>query len=146
MDDGPAPDEVAALLLSSISVLLRRVRHLPAPGALTLPERSALSHLERSGPTTSAELARQAQVSAQAMGTTVGALRARGLVDRRPDPQDGRRAVLTVTDTGRRALSDKRDARTELLTHALTSGVFTGAELERLAAAAPLLERLARTI
>ncbi|BBB02097.1 putative MarR family transcriptional regulator [Actinacidiphila reveromycinica] len=146
MDDGQDPGEVAALLLAGVSVLLRRVRQMPAPGGLTMPERGALSHLERSGPTTSSALAREVQITAQAMGTTMGALRARGLVERRPDPDDGRRGVLTVTDAGRRALQDKRDARTEVVARALAGGAFTAVELERLAAAAPLLERLARTI
>jgi hypothetical protein len=53
--------------------------------------------------------------------------------------------ILTVTDAGRQELSDKRSARTELLCRVLT-GTFTPAELEQLAAVAPLLERLARSI
>lgn len=146
MDDDLDPGEVAAVLLASFSVLLRRVRQVPAEGELTMPERSALSHLERSGPTTSSALAREVQITAQAMGATISALHARGLVERRPDPDDGRRTVLTVSDAGRQALKDKRNARTELITQALTSGMFTPAELEQLASAAALLERLARNI
>lgn len=111
-----------------------------------MPERTALSCLDRSGPTTSSALAQEVQITAQAMGATLSALRARGLVERRPDPHDGRRVVLTVTDTGLQALRNKRNARTELLTQALTSGTFTPTELEQLAAAAPLLERLAHNI
>jgi DNA-binding MarR family transcriptional regulator len=102
--------------------------------------------LDRTGPTTSSALAREAQITAQAMGATLNALRTRGLVERRPDPDDGRRAVLTVTDAGRQALRNKRNARAELLARALTSGAFTPTELEQLAAAAPLLERLAQNI
>ncbi|MFD7792645.1 MarR family winged helix-turn-helix transcriptional regulator [Streptomyces sp. NPDC059759] len=142
----PDPDAVASVLLASLSLLVRRIRQVPVGGGLTMPERSALSHLERSGPTTSSALAREAQITAQAMGATLGALRDRGLVERRPDPDDGRRVVLTVSDAGRQALKDKRNARTELLAEALTGGTFTPAELEQLASAAPLLERLARNI
>jgi DNA-binding MarR family transcriptional regulator len=140
------PGGVASALLASLSVLLRRVRQVPTDGGLTMPERTALSHLDRSGPTTSSALAREAQITAQAMGATLGTLRARGLVERRPDPDDGRRVVLTVTDAGRQALKDKRNARAELIARALTSGAFTPAELEQLAAAAALLERLAQNI
>lgn len=111
-----------------------------------MPERTALSRLDHSGPTTSSALAREVQITAQAMGATLSALRTRGLVERRPDPEDGRRVVLTVTDAGRQALKDKRNARVELITRALTDGAFTPAELEQLAAAGPLLERLAHTI
>lgn len=146
MSEGVDSDGVAAALMGSIGVLVRRVHQVPVDGGLTMPERTALSRLERSEPTTSSALARQVQISAQAMGATLRTLRARGLVERRRDPDDGRRVVLTVTDAGRQALKDKRNARTELVSKALTGGAFTAAELQRLAAAAPLLERLAQTI
>ncbi|MGW4912615.1 MarR family winged helix-turn-helix transcriptional regulator [Streptomyces sp. NPDC004270] len=146
MHDDLDPDEVAAVLLASLSVLVRRVRQVPTGDGLTMPERTALSHLERSGAATSSALAREVQITAQAMGATLSALSARGLVERRPDPNDGRRVVLTVTDAGVQALKNKRNARAELLAHALTSGMFTPAELEQLAVAAPLLERLAQNI
>ncbi|MFD3452041.1 MarR family winged helix-turn-helix transcriptional regulator [Streptomyces sp. NPDC058691] len=146
MNDDLDPGGVASALLASLSVLLRRVRQVPVDGGLTMPERTALSHLERSGPTTSSALAREVQITAQAMGATLSALQARGLVERRPDPKDGRRVVLTVTESGLQALKDKRNARTELIARALTSGAFTPAEREQLAAAAALLDRLARNI
>jgi DNA-binding MarR family transcriptional regulator len=140
------PDVVAAALLAGLSVLVRRIRQVPAGGGLTMPERTALSLLDRSGPTTSSALAREAQITAQAMGATLAALRDRGLVQRRQDPDDGRRAVLTVTESGAQALKNKRNERTELVARVLAGGAFTTAELEQLAAAAPLLERLAQHI
>ncbi|MEA5367345.1 MarR family winged helix-turn-helix transcriptional regulator [Amycolatopsis sp., V23-08] len=146
MTDHPDPAEVAAELLDGISVLVRRVRQVPAEGGLTMPERAALSLLGSSGPTTSSALAREAQITAQAMGATLSGLRDRGLVERRSDPHDGRRGVLMLTKAGARALKDKRNARAELITGALTGGAFTARELKQLAAAAPLLERLARTV
>ncbi|WP_416958805.1 MarR family winged helix-turn-helix transcriptional regulator [Streptomyces sp. Agncl-13] len=146
MNEDLDPNSVASALLTSIGMLVRRARQVPVEGGLTMPERTALSRLERTGPTTSSALAREAQITAQAMGATLNALRTRGLVERRPDPDDGRRVVLTVTDAGRQALRDKRNARAELLARALTSGAFTSTELEQLAAAGPLLERLAQHI
>ncbi|MBY8881998.1 MarR family winged helix-turn-helix transcriptional regulator [Actinacidiphila acidipaludis] len=139
-------EHVATTLLSSISVLVRRIRLLTAEGELTMPERRALSLLDRGGPATSAELARQEQITAQAMGATLGRLQRQDLISRSADPRDGRRVVLTVTDAGRAALKRRRSARSERLTAALTSGAFTEAELEQLAAAAPLLERLAQSV
>jgi DNA-binding MarR family transcriptional regulator len=146
MADDLDPGDVAASLLESISILVRRVRQAPTDGGLTMPERQALSHLERSGPTTSSALAREVQITAQAMGATLSALRARGLVERRPDPDDGRRVVLTVTEAGSQALKNKRNARAELIAQSLTSSAFTQRELKQLAAAAPLLERLAHNL
>jgi DNA-binding MarR family transcriptional regulator len=145
MSDEVDPEAIAAALYASFSLLVRRIRQVPTEGGLTMPERQALSRLDRGGPATSSELARQAQITAQAMGATLGALRTRGLVERRTDPADGRRAIVSVTDAGRQALDDKRNARAELLSEALTA-TFTPAELAQLASAADLLERLARNI
>jgi len=99
----------------------------------------------RIGPTTSAELARHEQITAQAMGATLRGLQARGLVERGADPRDGRRVLLALTDAGRQALADKRSACTEQVARALADG-FTPSELEQLAVAAPLLDRLAQRI
>jgi DNA-binding MarR family transcriptional regulator len=79
------------------------------------------------------------------MGATLAGLEARGLVARHPDPADGRRVVLSVTEAGQRILQDKRNARTDQLAQAL-SARFTADEIRQLAVAAPLLERLAQTI
>ena len=137
--------EVAAALRVSIGLLLRRMRQSRPEGELTLPESSALTRLDRRGPGTASELARLEQISPQSMGATLGALEARGLIERRADPADGRRAVLSVTGAGQQVLTDKRNARTEQLARALSSG-FTPAELRQLKTAAPLLERLAQSI
>ncbi len=145
MDDGPDVEEVAAALRVSIGLLLRRLRQVPVKGELTLPESAALTRLDRGGPATASALAKREQISPQSMGATLSALEARGLVERRSDPGDGRRIVLSVSDAGGRVLRDRRNARTEQLALALASG-FTPSELERLMAAAPLLERLAQCI
>jgi DNA-binding MarR family transcriptional regulator len=139
------PGQVAAALRVSIGLLLRRLRQVRAGGELSLPESSALVRLDRGGPATPGELAKREQISPQSMGATLAALEARGLVERRPDPQDGRRAVLAVTGAGRDVLRDKRTARTDQLAQALSAG-FTQAELRQLMVAAPLLERLAQSI
>lgn len=138
-------DQIAAALRVSIGLLLRRLRQVQPAGELTLPESAALTRLDRGGPTTPGALARLEQITPQSMGATLAALEARGLIERRPDPEDGRRAVMSVTQTGLRVLRDRRNARTQQLAHALSNG-FTPTELEQLMAAAPLLERLAESI
>jgi DNA-binding MarR family transcriptional regulator len=146
---GPDADiiGVAAALRDGIGLLRRRLRQVKAErgdGDLTLPESAALVRLDRGGPTTPSALARQEQISPQSMGATLAALQARQLVERQPDPHDGRRAVISVTDAGRQLLRDRRNAHAELLALALAG--FTQAELDVLAAAAPLLERLAERL
>ena len=145
MVPGPDVNEVAGALRVSIGLLWRRLRQTRPDGELTLPESSALTRLDRGGPATASALAKLEQISPQSIGATLGALEVKGLIERRPDPGDGRRAVLSVTEAGLRLLRDKRNARTEQLAKALSAG-FTPAEIQLLAAAAPLLERLAESI
>jgi DNA-binding MarR family transcriptional regulator len=142
---GPDVNEVAGALRVSIGLLLRRMRQTRTDGELTLPESSALTRLDRGGPATASALAKLEQISPQSMGATLGALEAKGLIERRPDPGDGRRAVLSVTEAGLRLIRDKRNARTEQLAKALSAG-FTPSEIQLLAVASPLLERLAESI
>ena len=138
--------EVAAALRVSVGLLRRRLRQVqPDGGELTWPETSALARLDRGGPATPGALAKLEQISPQSMGTTLGALEARGLIERHPDPGDGRRAVMSLTEAGRQVLRDKRTARTEQLAQALSTG-FSRAELGQLMAAAPLLDRLAASL
>jgi DNA-binding MarR family transcriptional regulator len=136
-------DAVAGALHVSIGLLLRRLRQARVEGEVSLPEIAALARLDRGGPATAAALAKQEGISPQAMGTTIAALQGRGLVERRPDPGDGRRALLTVSAAGAEVLRVRRHARTELLARVLESE-FTEEERARLMAAAPLIERLAQ--
>ncbi len=141
----PSPEETAAALGSVLSLVYRRLRQPLSAGELTLPERSALSRIDRRGPTTAAELARIEQISPQAIGATLATLEARGLVEREPDPSDGRRIILSLTAAGRAAVAAKRVARDAILSQALSSN-FSAAERARLLATAPLLERLAERL
>ncbi|MDO8188781.1 MarR family transcriptional regulator [Conexibacter sp. JD483] len=139
------PHDVAAALRVSVGMLLRRMRQVPTDGDLTLPESAALARLDRSGPATSAALAKQEQISPQSMGATLAALHERGLIERAADPQDGRRIVLSISAAGLTALRSRRNERVEQLAAALAQD-FTPAELRQLAQAAPLIERLAQRI
>jgi len=141
----PNVEQLAVALRLSIGLLVHRLRQVHVDGELSLPETSALARLDRGGPTTASALARLEQISPQSVGTTLKELETRGLIERHPDPEDGRRAVMSLTDSGRRALRDRRNARIEHLAQALSSE-FSSSELEHLMAAAPLLERLAQSI
>ena len=134
--------QVAEALRVGLSLLLRRLKQLQVVGELTLPQTSALILLDRGGPATSGELAKLEQISPQSMGTTLAALETEGLIERSPDPADGRRVVLSVSEAGREVLRTRRNARTEALARALSEG-FSDAELEQLMAVGPLFERLA---
>jgi DNA-binding MarR family transcriptional regulator len=142
----PLIDETAGALQASVRLLVQRLRQTQAvEGDLTSSETSALARLDRTGPTTAAELARLERISQQSMGATVGALMERGLVERVPDPSDGRRSILSISAAGTELLKRRRSARSEHLSAALESG-FTRAELKQLRVAAPLIERLAQSL
>ena len=144
-EQGVDAHEVAASLRTSIGFLVRRLKQVRQEGDLTLPESSALARLDRGGPATAAELARLEQISPQSMGATLAALQERGLIERRPDPQDGRRHVLSVSEAGAQELHNRRSARTQLFAEALAD-CFSPEELALLQQVAPLLERLAERI
>lgn len=135
-------DDMADTLYDGVSLLARRLHQSPAPGELSIPERSALARLDRQGPSATADLARTEQITPQAMANTLASLEKRGLVRRRPDPMDRRRAVVSLTEAGEQALRHKRDARGRQLAAALSEH-FTPAELDGLAEAVPLIRRLA---
>jgi DNA-binding MarR family transcriptional regulator len=145
--EGSVPDahEVAAALRVATGLLYRKLKQSSSNDELTLAEASTLSRLERGGPASSSELARHDRISPQSMGVTVAALEERGLIERRRDPEDGRRIVLSITETGRRLVHDKRGARTGLIAAALGDG-FSSSELDQLMAVVPLLERLAEKL
>jgi len=138
-------DQIAANLRLSIGLLLRRLRQVPTSDELSLSESAALARLDRGGPATAAALARAEQISPQSMGATLASLESRGLIERAADPDDGRRVILSISAGGLELLRNRRNARTERLAEALSSG-FTRDELEQLNAVGPLLERLAQSI
>jgi DNA-binding MarR family transcriptional regulator len=141
----PEPIEVAAALQVGIGLFVRRLRQSPVQDELTVPEMTALSRLDRGGPATPSALARAEQITPQGMGATLSSLAQRGLVERRPDAQDGRRVVMSLTEAGRQVVHSKRSARTRQLGQALSER-FTAEELKILAMAAPLIERLGGSI
>jgi DNA-binding MarR family transcriptional regulator len=138
-------DEVARELYSGVAACLRRFRQLSAVGDLSLSTRAVLARLDRTGPTTAAELAREEHISSQAMGIRLKELEERGLIERRPDPIDRRRVILSVNPTTREELRHMRDARMQRLAQVLAEA-FTPAEVGVLVQAAPLIERMAERL
>lgn len=141
----PSPERVARDLQESLGVLIRRLRQVRIVAELSQPESTALASLVRNAPTTSADLARLENISAQSMHATMAGLERRGLVARSADPDDRRRMLLSPTREGRRLASEKRNARAEQLAAALAEH-FSAQERAELLVAAPLLERLAKSL
>ncbi|MBX2796949.1 MAG: MarR family transcriptional regulator [Myxococcales bacterium] len=95
-----------ARLMARISTALQQqvVQHLRAAGYdVTVAHNQVLIPLDQQG-TRISELARRAGISAQAIGKLVTDLERKGLVERTPDPADGRARVVRYTDRGRALL------------------------------------------
>jgi DNA-binding MarR family transcriptional regulator len=134
--------ETASRLRAAIGAFKRRIREASAEGELSIPQLTALSRLARLGPMTTAELARREQISPQAMGATIASLEKLGLVARSADAADGRLSILGLTPEGLAGVRSGRNAVVDRIVVVFDES-FTDAEIEILAAAAPLIERLA---
>lgn len=123
--------------------LRRRLRSLATADDLTPPQLSLLSHLDKDGDATASELATVEGIRGQSVAATVGALVADGLVERRADPDDGRRRILTITAAGRERLEGGRRTREEWLARAVEEHC-SPEERRTLLAALELMDRVAR--
>jgi DNA-binding MarR family transcriptional regulator len=132
-----------ALLASELRVVLGQlIRRLRAENRFSLTQGSILGRLDREGPRSVSDLASADRVRPQSMAQAVGELEAMGLVTRRPDPDDGRRALVELTAQGLAVLHADRRQREGWLAGAIAQG-FSGREQEVLEEAVPLLRRLA---
>lgn len=134
--------ETANRLRVAIGAFKRRIREASAEGELSGPQLTALARLDRLGPMTTAGLARHEQISPQSMGATITSLEKLGLVTRSADAADARRSILNLTPEGLAALHSGRNAVVDKIT-AILEESFADTEIEVLADAAPLIERLA---
>jgi DNA-binding MarR family transcriptional regulator len=98
-------------LIQTIGLFVRRVRAASGSGELSWSESAVLSHLEKQGPATTADLARAEGMKPQSMGTIVAALEERGLVQRKPHPTDGRQVNIELSLKGAAFRKTVRDAK-----------------------------------
>jgi DNA-binding MarR family transcriptional regulator len=138
---------VADRLHSAAIHLLRRVRKQDASTGVGPAQLSALSVLVFGGPKigepkTLSELAAAEQVKPPTMSRIVAGLERARLVEITRDPLDARRLHIRPTAKGTRLLQQGRQRRIEYLAAYLNS--LTSGELDRLNAAADILESLMR--
>jgi DNA-binding MarR family transcriptional regulator len=132
-----------SLTASELRVVLGQLmRRLRAEHRFSLAHGSVLGRLDREGAMSTSDLAAAERVRPQSMAQTVSELEADGLVSRRPDPADRRRALLELTKKGSLTLQRERQQREGWLIQAIADG-FDEHEQRVLAEAVPLLARLA---
>ncbi|MDJ0382722.1 MarR family transcriptional regulator [Streptomyces sp. G-G2] len=133
--------ETAEELQLAVRMVVRQMR-LAASEGMSLSQVAALKQLHRLGPASAAELARAERIRPQSMIATVNALRAAGYVERTPDPIDGRRQIIALTESGRETVRERGEAGYGRLAELLAERL-TEAERETLREAIVLLKRLA---
>ena len=139
MSTPESPALLASELRETLGHLVRRLR---AEHGFPLSQGSVLGRLDRGGPQSISDLAAVERVRPQSMAQTVRDLEAAGLVLRRPDPDDGRRAFVELTETGCTTLAADRRHREGWLAQALERDLSVR-EREILREAVGLLRRLA---
>ncbi len=134
----PSTNDLANDLRIVLGQLLRRLR---ADDVLPTSHITVLSRLDRAGTQTTSGLAAAERMRPQSMAQTIGELEKEGLVERRPDPSDGRQILVELSEGGREALYEGRRRRQDWLAQAIADSL-TPAEQETLAQAIDLLHRL----
>ncbi|OXR41692.1 putative HTH-type transcriptional regulator [Nocardia cerradoensis] len=145
MSGKPAPTAaaVASDLRVAVSRLLRQLRAQAEGSDLTKSQSSVLIRLEQGGPATATQLAHAAGMRPQSMAKIVRALEEAGLIAGTPDPADGRKTVLDLTEAARDEFRTGRRAKEDWLTRVIEAE-FTDAEIRQLADAVGLLDRIGR--
>jgi DNA-binding MarR family transcriptional regulator len=133
--------ELAEELRLAVRRFMARLRQESSGDELTQSQRAVIARLDAQGPSTIAALARAEAVRPQSMGATVAAIEAEGLARRSQDPRDGRRALISLTDAGRRTLSENRARRQEWLEGAMETRL-SPAELDTIRDAVAVINRL----
>jgi DNA-binding MarR family transcriptional regulator len=134
-----APGPLAADLRVVLGGVVRRLR---AQHRFSISQAAVLGRLDREGPRTVSDLAAAERMRPQSMAQAVGDLLADGLLERRPDPGDGRRVLLELSPTGREVLEAERRKREGWLAEAIDREL-DAAERATLREAVALLRRLA---
>ena len=141
--DGIAESAAAAArdLRVVVSRLRRQLRGLAIDGDLTPSQTAVLTRLWKEGASSASTLAGAERVRPQSMATIVAALEQRGLIERTPDPEDGRRQVISLTKAGRQRAESDRQVREEWLARAIHER-YSESERRTILEALALLERL----
>jgi DNA-binding MarR family transcriptional regulator len=120
----------------------RRLRQEAASetGGLTPTATAALATIERHGPLTPSELAELERVKRPTVTRTLACLEREDLVQRTPDPADGRSSLVAINGAGRERLRRLRGRKNAYLARRMRD--LPASEVETLERAAEILDRM----
>jgi DNA-binding MarR family transcriptional regulator len=138
-----AEHALATGVTAALERLISLFRSLSPHDGLSLTAAATLTTLERSGPCRLTALATFEGVTQPAMTQLVDRLQGMNLLERTPDPADGRVVQVRITDGGRALLARRRAIRAERAAELLVR--LSPDEQALLTAALPAMEALADT-
>ncbi len=141
INDTPLLDSAARLRMALVRTA-RRLRQEAATetGGLTPTATAALATIERHGPLTPSELADLERVKRPTVTRTLACLEREGLVERTPDPADGRSALVAINPAGRERLRRLRGRKNAYLARRMRD--LSVEDVETLERAAEILDRM----
>jgi len=137
---GHSPGPLSVLAVVRTSRRLRQEAAAGEAGELTPTATSALVAVERHGPLTPSELADVERIKRPTATRILRGLEEAGLVDRAPDPEDGRSALLSVNRAGRERLRRMRGRKNAYLARRMRD--LPAEDLAALERAATILEQM----
>lgn len=137
-------DEKSAAALRVTIARIYRALRLSTSSGITPSQVSVLFRVEQSEPVRMGVLAHLERITPATLSKVIDSLEALELVERDPDPLDGRVTLIRVSKTGRRLIETQRAATTRALGVALAK--MDGAQRDLLLESLPALEGLAEIL
>src|ERR1700753_2599461 len=118
-------DSMAMRLAVAIKRLRARRREVDRSGSTVLPlsQLASVHRLRKEGPATAAALAAREHVSQQAIAQILTSLKRAGFINATPDPTDGRKTLISVTEAARKLIDSMLASRSVCLTRAVESTI-----------------------
>jgi DNA-binding MarR family transcriptional regulator len=131
-------------LAMAVTRLRSRIRIESGQRSTGIPisQLAVLSRIIDEGPTTAAALAAAEHVTQQAIAQSLATLEKRGLVTKSRDPGDGRKSLVSATQSGQALMASLKASREAWLSRAIEAAV-TPAERAALETTIEILQRIA---
>ncbi len=141
--DQPRAEDLDSDFSTAVTRLYRRLRAEKADDQIGDSHRTVLALLVKEGPRTLRELSDHEHVTPPSMNQTVNALAEWGYVERRGDPDDGRKVILAATRAGAALIAETRRRRYAWLNAQLAT--LSAGERRVLSAATGIINKIANS-